>query len=87
MEKFDRGPKPLSILFMPILDFKCLFVGAVYKKCLSLIAGYGTAVYYYDKYSEEAERMIKSARFIWMVQINIRYTLNRNRMMSPSLTI
>jgi hypothetical protein len=46
------------------LDFKCLFVGAVYKKRLSLIAAYGTAVYYYDKYSEEAERMIKSARFI-----------------------
>ena len=46
------------------LDFKCLFVGAVYKNRLSLIAAYGTAVYYYDNYSEEAERMIKSARFI-----------------------
>lgn len=46
------------------LEFKSLFVDAVYKKRLSLIAAYGTAMYYYDKYSGEVERMIKSDRFI-----------------------
>ncbi|MBK19520.1 MAG: hypothetical protein CMM52_11860 [Rhodospirillaceae bacterium] len=46
------------------LDFKCIFVGAVHKKRLNLIAVYGTSVHYFDKYVEEAERIIRSARFI-----------------------
>ena len=50
--------------FHDMLDFKCIFVGAVHKKRLNLIAVYGTSVHYFDKYVEEAERIIRSARFI-----------------------
>lgn len=46
------------------LDFKCLFVGSVYKKRLNLIAAYGTSLHYFEKYIQEAERIIQSARFI-----------------------